>query len=229
VSDVGDNDSQKPEDADAPVRVCPACSAQSKTFSDTCPHCGSSFIRSRSMRVRKRMGGWNKRRKITAAVIVAVLIGAAVGVGVVLKVHHDNQVAAKHTEEREAEELAQAERAAERAKERAEGLEAVKLEQEERQAEEELKRIEVKYGHEIENELEEAITKDANGEAEEGFSEYVSKTNCEPQSGRINASLAAQNFSCMAVTSEGNGVERGYRYSGTINYLKGSMSWHYGG
>jgi hypothetical protein len=33
----------------------------------------------------------------------------------------------------------------------------------------------------------------------------------------------------MAVTSESGGVQEGYRYSGTINYAKGTLSWRFGG
>jgi hypothetical protein len=148
---------------------------------------------------------------------------------VIIKVNHDNQVAKQHTEEREALEVAQAEKAAERAKVRAEELEAEKLVQEELKDQEELKRIEVKYGHESVTELEGAITKEADEESSEGFSEYVTRTNCEPTSGRLEPSKAAQDFRCIAVTAEEGGTERGYRYEGTINYAKGSFSWRFGG
>jgi hypothetical protein len=227
---MSDEPHNEPPKGDPPIRVCPSCSAQSQTFSDTCPHCGASFIRSRSKRAKRKVGGWSRRRKITALVILAVLVGVAVGVGVILKVNHDNQVAKQHTEEQEALEVAQAEKAATRAKLRAEELEEEKLVQEELQAQEELKRIEVKYGHEMVSELEGTITKEADEEASEGFSEYVSRTQCEPASGRLEPSKAAQNFRCIAVTTEeSNGTEKGYRYEGTINYAKGNYSWRFGG
>jgi hypothetical protein len=214
---MNDEAHNEPPKGDPPVRVCPSCSAQSQTFSDTCPHCGASFIRSRSKRVKRKVGGWSRRRKITALVILAALVGVAVGVGVILKVNHDNQVAEQHKEEQEALEVAQAERAAARAKLRAEELEEEKLVQEELQAQEELERIEVKYGHESVAELEGAITKEADEESSEGFSEYVTRTNCEPTSGRLEPSKAAQDFRCIAVTSEdSDGTESGYRYEGTI-------------
>jgi len=151
-------------------------------------------------------------------VLLAALVGAGIAVAVIVKVNHDNAVAEKHQEEQEQREQAQKEKAEEE-----------ELVAEEVEAEEELQRIETKYGRESVEELEDAITKDANSEAEEGFSEYVSKTSCEAEGGRIDTSLAAQNFRCLAVTSEGEGVEEGYRYSGTVNYAKGTLSWRFGG
>jgi len=164
------------------------------------------------------MGGWSKRKKATALVLLAALVGAGIAVAVIAKVNHDNAVAEKHQEEQEQREQAQKEKAEEE-----------ELIAEEVEAEEELERIETKYGRESVKELEDAITKDANSEAEEGFSEYVSKTSCEAEGGRIDTSLTAQNFSCLAVTSEGGGVEEGYRYSGTVNYANGTLSWRFGG
>ncbi len=219
ADDSGNSEPAKPDEkGEAPVRVCPNCSAQSQTFADTCPHCGASFIRNRRKRAQRRIGGWSKRRKVTVLVLLAALVGAGIAVAVIAKVNHDNAVAEKHQEEQEQREQAQKEKAEEE-----------ELIAEEVETEEELERIEVKYGRESVKELEDAITKDANSEAEEGFSEYVSKTSCEAEGGRIDTSLTAQNFHCLAVTSEGGGVEEGYRYSGTINYANGTLSWRFGG
>lgn len=206
------------EKGDAPLRVCPTCSAQSRTFSDTCPHCGGSFIRSRRKRAQRWIGRWSKRTKVIALVLIAVLVGGGVAVGVIAKVNHDNAVAERHREEQEQHEQAQMEKAHE------EALGAEQLE-----SEEELARLEAQLGRESVTELEEAITRDANGEAEEGFSEYVSETSCEAEGGQVDTSLTAQNFRCLAVTSEGAGVQEGYRYSGTINYVNGTLSWRIGG
>lgn len=216
---VGDLGSGVPDKkGEAPIRVCPNCSAQSQTSADNCPYCGASFIRSRGRRFRRRIGGWSKRRKATVLVLLAALVGTGITVAVIAKVNHDNAVAEKHQEEQEQREQAQKEKAEEE-----------ELVAEEVEAEEELERIEVKYGRESVQELEDAITKDANGEAEEGISEYVSETSCEAEGGRIDTSRTAQNFSCLAVTSEGGGVQEGYRYSGTINYANGTLSWRLGG
>ena len=112
---------------DPPIRVCPSCSAQSQTFSDNCPHCGASFIRSRTRRAKKKVGGWTRGRKVAALTALAVIVGIAVAIGVIVKVNHDNQVAQRHTEEREAQEAAAAKQAAEKAKAHTEELEEQKL------------------------------------------------------------------------------------------------------
>jgi hypothetical protein len=151
-------------------------------------------------------------------VIIAALVGAGVAVGVIAKVNHDNAVAERHQEEQEQREQAQREKSREET-----------LATEELETEKELERIEAKYGQESVKELEEAITTDANGEAEEGISEYVSETSCEAEGGRVDTSLTAQKFSCLAVTTEEGGVQEGYRYSGTINYANGTLSWRFGG
>ena len=211
---IGDPESEK-----APVRVCPSCSAQSQTNSGTCPHCGASFIRSRKLRAKKRIKGMSTRRKI---VLLGVMLGLLVGglaAGVMAKVAHDNRVAKESKEAEEARQLVR--------KEVAEEAQEVR---EEEKAEAALERIEAKYGVEIKSELEDAITEDANSEADEGFSEYVSGTQCEPDGGTLDPSLAAQDFHCIAITDEEEGgLYEGYRYTATINYKKGEYSWHFGG
>lgn len=207
--EFGKNDAEPQE---APIRVCPNCSAQSQTRSDTCPHCGASFIRSRSMRAKKRIKGMSKRRKIVLLGIVAGLLLGGVAAGVIAKVNHDNQVAKENKEADEARELAHKEAA------------------EEEKAEAEMQHIEAKYGHAAQAELEEAITDDANSEAEEGFSESVSETQCEPDGGVLRPNLAAQDFHCIAITNEeSSGQYEGYRYSATINYKSGEFTWRFGG
>jgi hypothetical protein len=220
---------QLPHEGDAPVRVCPNCSAQSKTSADTCPHCGASFIRSRRMRTRRRIGGWSRRRKVLVLGVVAAVVGAAVAAGVIIKVNHDNTVAAEHREAQEEQEaIVAAAKAKRQAALRVEREEEKALREEE-SAERALARIELQYGKESMAELEKDITNSANEEAEEGFSESVSRTECEPDGGKIDTTLTAQNFHCIAVTSEEGGLENGYRYSGTINYVKGNLSWRLGG
>lgn len=166
------------------------------------------------MRMRKRLGGMSRRRKAIIGAIVAGLLIGGVAAGVIAKVDHDNKIA---QEKQEARELARQKSAEE----------ATEVHEEE-QARRALATLEAELGHEMQHELEDAITADANEEAEEGFSEYVSDTKCEPEGGVIKAA-AAQNFSCIAITDEeGSGYE-GYRYTGTINYKKGEYSWRLGG
>lgn len=219
TGDLGnDGPTEQEEVGEAPIRVCPHCSAQSQTFADTCPHCGGSFIRSRRRRARQRLGSWSKRKKVIALVLIAALVGAGVAFGVIAKVNHDSAVAQEHQEEQEQREEVQRERSREE-----------RVAEEELETEEELERIETQFGRESVTELEEAITEDANEEAEEGFSEYVSETSCEAEGGRIDTGLTAQDFDCLAVTTEGEGVQEGYRYSGTVNYANGTLSWRLGG
>jgi hypothetical protein len=172
--------------------------------------------------MQRRLGAWSNRRKIVTLLIVAVVIGGAVATGVIIKVNHDNEIARQHREETEARELAERHQAEARAEEEKEV-------REEQETEEALEQLDLEIGRESVQELETSITKDANSEAEEGFSEYVLETNCEAEGGRIDSTLTAQNFSCLAVTSEEEGVQSGYRYSGTINYANGTLSWRFGG
>jgi ribosomal protein L40E len=218
-----DDGANKPE---APVRVCRNCSAQSQTDSDNCPHCGASFIRSRRMRTRRRLGGWSRRRKVLTLGIIAALIGGAAAAGIIIKTNHDNAVAAEH---REVQEEREAIAAAKLAKERTQQRAALRLQREEEKDARELAKIEREYGKESVAELEKDITNYANEEAEEGFSETVSKTDCEADGGKVYTSLTAQNFHCIAVTGEEGEFENGYRYSGTINYTTGNLSWRLGG
>lgn len=160
----------------------------------------------------------SKRNKIIVAGIILGLLIGGVTAGVIAKVNHDNQVAQQHKEEQE---LAE--------EKREEKAEEEKLANEELESEEKLERIEAKYGQESVVELQEAITKDANSEAEEGTGEYVSETTCEAEGGEVDTTLTAQNFDCLAVTTEEGGIQEGYRYTGTINYAKGSFSWRFGG
>lgn len=215
--------------SEPPIRVCPNCSAQSKTDSDTCPHCGASFIRSRRMRTRRRISGWSRRRKRLTLAAVAVLIGGAIAAGVIVKVNHDNAVAAEHREEQEEREAIAAAKKAKEATEARIAREELAEQREEEKLERQLAKLETEYGKEIVKELESAITDSANEEAEEGFSEPVTGTDCEANGGRINTTLAAQNFRCIAITGEEGGYENGYRYTGTINYKAGNLSWHLGG
>jgi hypothetical protein len=214
---------------ETPVRVCPNCSAQSKTDSDTCPYCGESFIRNRRMRTRRRIGGWSRRRKVLTLALLAVVVGAAVAAGVIIKVNHDNAVAAEHREEQEEREAIAAAKKAKEETARRVAQEELKRQREQEATERELAKIENEYGKESVAELEKDITNSANEEAEEGFSESVSRTDCEAAGGKIDTTLSAQNFHCIAVTSEEGGLENGYRYTGTINYEKGNLSWRLGG
>jgi uncharacterized membrane protein YdbT with pleckstrin-like domain len=170
------------------------------------------------LRAKKRIAGLSKRNKIVVGGVVLGLLVGGIVAGAIVKVNHDNQVAQQQEEEEKERERAQEEKAEEE-----------ELADEELETEEELERIEAEYGRESVEELEGAITDDANGEAEEGISDYVSETVCEAEGGTVDTSLVAQNFSCLAVTSEEGEFQEGYRYSATINYAKGTFTWRLGG
>lgn len=212
-------DGTEPKEGEPPMRVCPVCSAQMQTSSDTCPHCGASYIRSRSMRARRRVGAWSKRRKAITLGVIAALVGGLVGAGVIVKVNHDNQVAREHREQQEhREQIAQANK---------EERELLAEEKEEQEVEESLELVELEFEQE---ELEKAITKDATEKTEEGLLEGpILKTECEPEGGELDPHAAAQHFDCLAVDTVEGGYSEGYRYEGTYNYAKGVYSWRLGG
>jgi len=71
----------------APSRACPHCSGQSQTAGGYCPHCGHPFVAPRRLSTRARRG-------LYAA--VALLILAATGTAVILKINHDRDVKRQH-------------------------------------------------------------------------------------------------------------------------------------
>jgi hypothetical protein len=88
-----------PEDPNAPLRLCHECSAEVRTTADNCPYCGASYLHSRGKRLAHRVSRMSRRSKITlGTVILAVLVGG-IATGVVLKVNHDNAVAAQQAVE----------------------------------------------------------------------------------------------------------------------------------
>jgi hypothetical protein len=178
------------------------------------------------MRARRRLGGWSRRRKVVTLGIIAAALGVAVAAGIIIKTNHDNAVAAEHREEQEEREAIAA---AKKAKEQTALREEESLLREEEQTERELAKFEREYGKEVVGELEDNITKSANEEAEEGFSEHVTGTDCEANGGKVDTSQNVQTFHCIAITSEEDGYENGYRYTGTINYQEGNLTWHFGG
>jgi predicted nucleic acid-binding Zn ribbon protein len=202
------------EDQDAPVRVCPVCSAQARTNSDTCPHCGSSYIRRRGTRARRRMASMSTAAKLGVAAAIAVLpICAASAAGAML-LRDDRHDEAAQLAEDEKEEEAQ-EVAAEEAQE------ALEQEQQERAA----RQVLVK-------DLERTITRDAQRESEKPFSIIngpILATQCDPDGGEIDVDSVTQQFSCLAITNYTGGGARGYRYTAVINYDRFSYRWRLGG
>lgn len=199
-----------------PTRICPQCSAQSQASGDTCPYCGASLIRSRRLRIRRRVKGLPRRLKFGLLAVFAVLLIGGTATGILLKLNHDNAVAAQHKKE-----------AAERAQAEAEAREKQKRERAAQKAEETVARIE---REDAVRQLETAITKDAEKHVgEEVLEGPILKTSCEPEGGELDVTAPSQDFSCMAVTSESEGQAEGYRYSATENFAKGNFTWRLGG
>ncbi len=198
-----------PSKEEAPVRVCPHCSAQSRTNDDVCPHCGGSLIRDRRIRMRRRIAGMSKRQRRIVLGAAVVLLLAAVGGGIALKVNHDNDVRAKQEAEQAAAEQAQ--------KQAQQQAAADKVERQLREL--------------IVTELEDQVSKDAQDSVDQGILDGpVLRTECDPQGGAIDIAAATQPFSCLAVTTENpGGTIEGYRYTASVNYTDYSYTWRLGG
>ena len=54
------------------------------------------------------------------------------------------------------------------------------------------------------------------------------KVQCQPATA-VDATAPIANYTCLAATSESNGLLSGYRFSATININSGSYTWHLGG
>jgi hypothetical protein len=202
-----------PSGAATPTRVCPKCAALSHTAGEFCPYCGARFAASRGPRLSKRV-------KVVAVSVLALFVLGGAGVAVAIKAHHDNQVAAQH---RMAVAAARAHaQAAARAKA------AAKAQHQAQQA------VEISTRHAAEVQLQDAITKDATSKANQGLltSGPAQSTTCTPTSGGSsqNLSQSSGTYSCIAVDhTNSDGTQSGYRYTGTINFSTGEMTWQLGG
>jgi hypothetical protein len=210
-------------EADAPstpVRVCPSCSAQSTTDGSYCGYCGASFIR-RGPRLSRR-----RKRVILGAVAAIIALGAAAGAAA--KVSHDHQLAKQ--QKATAIRLAAAK---ERARQRAEAAaEARRRADEERQRQDAMDAVERGYRKDLEHELRKEITKSARKAVDEGLLDGpILRTSCDPiAGGSDNLDEPTGRYECLAVnTDNDDGTSEGYRYTGTINYEKGSYTWRLGG
>jgi type II secretory pathway pseudopilin PulG len=192
------------------VRVCPKCSAQGLTSGDHCPHCGASYTRRKG-----RIRGASRRAKlIVGGVIALLLIGGAV-TGVLLKVQHDNNVAAKHKQQQQ--------QAQQKAAAQAQAQQAIDQANQEKRA--------LRAG--IVTSLQDSVTKDAKKNVDQGLlTGPITSTSCTPVGGGSTDDLTAHtgNFTCIAVNkANSDGSSEGYRYSATVNYDDGSYTWHLGG
>jgi hypothetical protein len=67
---------------EAPLRLCRKCSVQTRTFSDRCQNCGASYLRG--------LGRLSRRAKVLLLAVPLLIVLAAAGIGVALKLRHDN-------------------------------------------------------------------------------------------------------------------------------------------
>jgi type II secretory pathway pseudopilin PulG len=196
--------------AGAVVRVCPKCSAQELTTGDHCPQCGAAYIRRKG-----RIRGASRRAKTIVGVVVGLLLIGGAATWVLLKVQHDNDVAAQHKQkQQQAQQQAAAQATAQQAIDRAN--------QEKRT---------LRAG--IVTSLQDSVTRDAKKSVDQGvLTGPILSTSCTAVGGGSTDDLTAHtgNFSCIAVNKQNSdGTSEGYRYSGTVNYEDGSYTWHLGG
>jgi hypothetical protein len=207
-------------DRPAPDRLCRRCSTVSATTGDFCPHCGASYVRRR----RLPLSALGRRTKLALAAVVAVLLVAEIGTGVVLKHQADERTERR---ERAQANLRRLERQTRERREAAAAA-AAAAEEDAASAEEGLQRrlrtVSVR-------ELRKAVTKDAQDKHAEGLLEdRATSTSCENTDGNED-DLEAQSaeYSCIAVTETGpDGSSSGYEFSARIDFEEGSYTWELG-
>lgn len=210
--DVGREEKQSPE---LFVKVCRKCSVQSRTEGNYCPHCGASY--SKGFKPTKLT-----RQRVLILAIVLVLVGASVATALIIQ--HSNQVQA---EQAAAEAKRKADEEAEAARTRAaEEAAAAKAAQEAKDnTEREFRALAVK-------ELEKSVQKDATDRVKEGvLTGPIKRTACTPLGGGSMDDLTSLTgtFECIAVNEvKTDGSESGYVFSATIDWSKGTYTWHLG-
>lgn len=197
-------------EAQLPVRICRKCSVQSRTGSDRCPNCGSSYLRG--------LRRFSKRTRMLVVVVPLVLLLLGGGAAAALKIRHDNNV------EQEGE------------KQAARDLEERQEREREQEAEEDLQaeqdKSEIRSRRDLVKGLEKAVTKDAKESVDDGLLEGpILLTQCDVLSGELeDLSTEKGRFECLAANVENDdGTIEGYRYSGTIDYDELTYSWRLGG
>jgi hypothetical protein len=214
VSEVRAHDSDLNDDMEIPVRVCPACSAQARTLSQTCPYCGSSYLRSR----RKRFAVMPFAERLFAGLAVGAIVITGAGAAAAVAYRHDRDTeASRLTHEELARQAAEEQAAA------AQARAAV------RQAAE---RATLARRKSLVTSLENAITRYASRESARPFAIIkgpVYETVCEPSGGRIETHTLTQDFDCLAVDRyTAGGGESGSSFSATVNYKQRSYTYQLG-
>ena len=206
------------EQAPTFVRVCRKCSAQAETAGDTCPACGTPYVRPS---LKSRLRGLSKRSKIVIAAVLALLIigGAAAGAVIAVKNHNDHVRAQK----------AAAAKASAAAKAKAKAAAAAKAAADAKAA---LDKAERTVRHQGIAELQRTITADARKDVANGvLTGPILSTSCTPLGGGSTDDLNAitTTFTCLAIQKiNGDGTESGYNFSATMNWNSGEMTWRLG-
>ena len=201
-------------DPTGPTRVCPHCAALSQTDGEYCPHCGQAFS--------SHPARSSRRTKLVLATLAILLLLGGAGTAVAIKVHHDNQVTARHHVE-----------AATRARAVAAKRAAEEQAQDAREAAEHQRETETHERETLEKGLEAAITKTAQKDAEENtlLEGPIKATTCTPVSGGSSQDLSQSTgtYTCLAANKTNtDGTESGYTFTGTINFKTGSTTWQLG-
>lgn len=217
MSDENAGSTATREGADVPTRLCPHCAALSHGEGDFCPYCGGRFSEPR------RGSRVSTRVKIAGALVIALLVLGGAGVAVAIKLHHDDQVAALHKQQQQ-EQLRRQQQLQQQQRRR----------QQEQQQQQQQRQAEISSRQSLESQLQNAVTKDATSKANDGTltNGPAQSTTCTPVSGGSsqNLSQSSGTYSCTAVYStNSDGTQTGYRYTGTINFDTGEMTWQLGG
>jgi len=221
---AGMNDQNTRELDPAPTKVCAKCSVQTQTSGDFCPSCGNSYI------TRTRRPG----RKAVIAMVAAVAVLAVTAAGLTLKGQHDRAqaqeaaaAANKAAVEKAAADKAAAEKAAadKAAAEKAAATKAAAVKAAAQQAERDDRA-------DLIRQMQKSITNDAKERVADGeLDGPIYYTTCDPLGGGSADDLTAltTTFECLAVNEKlGEGRVRGWVFSATANWDKGSWSWSLG-
>ncbi|SDM69028.1 hypothetical protein SAMN05216368_10218 [Cryobacterium flavum] len=191
------------------TRVCSSCSVQSQTQGEFCPNCGKGFL---------KVNAWKNRRvRVTAIVIAAVVLLGGASAAIAMTIAHNDEVVAAEASAKAAKvekESAAARLAASvKAQEVADDAErAVRLS--------------------MVGEVEGSITTDAQKKvSEETLEGPILRSSCTPLGGGSTDDLTAltTTYSCIAISTENaDGTASGYRFSATVNWNDGSYTWHLG-
>ncbi len=196
-------------DGESASRACGHCAVISTTAGAFCPACGKSYTG------RKRPS--KKVRHIAYGALLIVILGTSAA-AITMKKAHDRKIERQRRQ-------AHVERV------RTEAL-AARLAALKRQEADTKVKVEKLMRRTLESGLEKEIAKYARKLVTEGTLEGpILGASCTPASGGSSRDLSSSTggYSCMAITRrEAGGTSSGYRFSGNIDFVGDSYSWHLG-